>query len=137
MAIETEGWRERQKRVLAKYREQSKRSRDEIAHAANLTYWRYVRFEEGQTSLPAEYIPELERAYGLAWGELSEALELVPGRMTLRQRLVDGGLTDDEIRDAISEAIDKRLSPSSERHWAEFLIAQAEKRRQDSRRATS
>lgn len=137
MTIETEGWRKRQERVLTKFRESSGRSRDEIAHDANLTYWRYVRFEEGKSSLPAEYLVELERAYGRAWGELAEALELVPSRQSLRQRLVDGGLTDDEIRDAITEAADKRLSSSGERHWADFLIEQARKRRGERQRATS
>lgn len=72
-----ESWRARQRRVLRAFSDRAGKTTEQLAVDAGITYWRYVRFESGDTDLPAQHLPALARAYGTTPIELIGALGLL------------------------------------------------------------
>ncbi len=71
-----ETWKERQQRVLRGFRDARNLKRADIVRTSGLTYWQVTGIETGESNLPAEWIPALARAYGVAPLTLIEELGL-------------------------------------------------------------
>lgn len=122
----TETWRARQERVLTHYRKRSGKDVNVIARDAGLSYWRYVRIENGLTGLPAEFVPHLAAAYGVPAGQLAEALELIEPiadtSPSLRRLLEAGDVPEDEIREVLTEVSEQTLTADAMRQIAQIII---------------
>ena len=139
-----ETWRARQERVLTHHRELSGKAIDAIARDAGLSYWRYVRIENGETGLPAEYVPHLAAAYGVSACQLARALELVEpaadASSSLRGLLEAGNVPEDEIREVLVEINERTLTADAVRQIAQIVIDDVKRyphRTQARRRATA
>ena len=98
MDMGPETWRARQRRVLTELR--GDRPQSTTALDAGLTLWRYIRMEEGETSLPAECLRPLAAAYRVPLTVLLEKLGLVDERA----ELIAAGYSPDEADTLIQKA---------------------------------
>lgn len=98
MTTTPESWRERQSRVLTELRTASGLKPDDVARRAGLTYSRYTRFESGETSMPAEWLPSLAHAFGISRSALAYELGLIEPPVDLRDLLEAENVPDERIK---------------------------------------
>jgi transcriptional regulator with XRE-family HTH domain len=97
------------------------RSQAEVALAAGLTYWRYARMEEGETSLPAECLGQLAAAYGVPLTTLLEKLGLATAHTTdWRAALLEVGYSDDEVTALFAKATS--LDADARAGWLAYQV---------------